>query len=255
MTIIDTHAHIDQIEDFDGMVKRAVEAGVTDVVAMSVDLTSMQKVLDLSKQSLGLRIHPALGVHPGTIKPEEQSLAFDFMKANISQAKAIGETGLDYWYKWVRKDEVERQKQKDSFLFHLELAKTYDLPIVIHSRGAWKECLAMAQSVGTTKALFHWYSGPVDVMTKILDQGYYVSTSPSVGYSEESKKAMGVAPIDRILIETDSPVRYRDESGDYVAEPKDVWKTLKSLSQLKQMDEAALLAQVNANARKFFGII
>jgi TatD DNase family protein len=72
------------------------------------------------------------------VKPDAQAAAFDFMRANIKQASAIGETGLDYWYKWVRKDEVERQKQKDSLNFHLDLARESDLPIVIHSRGAWR---------------------------------------------------------------------------------------------------------------------
>ena len=75
------------------------------------------------------------------IKPETQQEAFDFMRSNIKQASAIGETGLDYWYKWVRKDLVERQKQKDSFSFHLSLAREFDLPVVIHSRGAWRDCL------------------------------------------------------------------------------------------------------------------
>ncbi len=255
MTIIDTHAHIDHLEDLDNVLLRAKQAKVSDIVAMSVDLASMQQVLDIAKKNLEPRIHPAIGVHPGKVKPEIHDEVVAFMKAHVAQAKAVGETGLDYWYKWVRKDEVERQKQQDSFRFHLEFAKAYDLPIVIHSRGAWKECLAMAQAVGTSKALFHWYSGPVDVMKKILDAGYYVSTSPSVGYSVESQQAMREAPLDRILIETDAPVYYRDPAGEYLAEPKDVWKTLKHLSALKSVDENKLLEQVNSNAKRFFGIV
>lgn len=252
--IIDTHAHIDQFEDLSGVLSRAHEAGVSDIVAMGVDLDSMKKVLDIAVQYKEPKIHPALGVHPGMVKPESQQLAYDFMRANVKQAHAIGETGLDYWYKWVRKDEVERQKQKDSFSFHLSLAREFNLPIVIHSRGAWRDCLSMAVESGVKRALFHWYSGPVDILNQIIEAGYYVSTSPSVAYSPESRQAMSHAPIERILIETDSPVNYKEGEVFFKSEPKDVIRTWKALAKLKNLDEQGTLAAVNANAKHFFGI-
>jgi TatD DNase family protein len=252
--IIDTHAHVDQLEDLSGALMRAHEAGVTDIMAMSVDLSSMQKVLAIAGQYQQPKIHLALGVHPGMVREETQQQALDFMRANASQACAIGETGLDYWYKWVRKDEVERQKQKDSFSFHLDLAREFDLPIVIHSRGAWQDCLSMARESKVKRALFHWYSGPVDVLDQIIDAGFYVSTSPSVAYSPESRKAMAHAPLERTLIETDSPVSYRDGETSFMAEPKDVVRTWEALAQLKNLNEEETLAAVNANAKRFFGI-
>ncbi len=274
LPIIDTHAHIDQLEDFPGAMARAYEAGVSDIVAVSVDLDSMKKLLDKTPSGLqplspneaignicsdigpyqSPKIHVALGVHPGKVQPETQQLAFDFMRANIKHARAIGETGLDYWYKWVRKDEMERQKQKDSFAFHLGLAREFDLPIVIHSRGAWRDCLSMARAAGVKRALFHWYSGPVDILDQILDAGFYVSTCPSVAYSPESRRAMAHAPIERILVETDSPVNYKEGETSFMAEPKDVIRTWKALAELKNLDEQKTLAAVNSNAKSFFGI-
>lgn len=254
MRIIDTHAHLDQFEDLPGALARADQAGVSDIVAVSVDVDSMKKVLDLAAQHQKPKVHPALGVHPGLVKPDTQQAAFDFMRANIRLARAVGETGLDYWYKWVRKDEVERQKQKDSFSFHLDLAREFDLPIVIHSRGAWRDCLSMALNSGVKRALFHWYSGPVDILDQIIDAGFYVSTSPSVAYSPESRRAMAQAPLERVLVETDSPVNYRDGETSFMAEPKDVIRTWKALAQLKNLDEQDALAAVNANARTFFRI-
>jgi TatD DNase family protein len=254
MTIIDTHAHIDQLEDLPGALARADEAGVSDIVAVSVDLDSMKKVLSIAGQYRKPKIHPALGVHPGEVQPDTQQLAFDFMRANIKQARAIGETGLDYWYKWVRKDQLERQKQKDSFSFHLGLAREFDLPIVIHSRGAWRDCLSMARAAGVKRALFHWYSGPVDILDQILEAGFYVSTGPSVAYSPESRKAMARAPLERILVETDSPVNYKDGETSFMAEPKDVIRTWKALAQLKGLNEQEVLNAVNTNAKIFFEI-
>lgn len=255
MQIIDTHAHIDQLEDLPGALTRAHEAGVTDIVAVSVDLGSMQKVLGIAQQYQQPRIHGCLGIHPGMIKPEEQQAAFDFMRANVKQARAIGETGLDYWYKWVRKDEIERRKQKDSFQFHLDLGREFDLPVIVHSRGAWRDALGMAIESKARRVLFHWYSGPLDIMEQILSAGFYVSTSPSVAYSPESQRAMTQAPLERILIETDSPVTYREAGGSFQAEPRDVQRTWKALAKLKNLDEGQVLAAVNANAQAFFGIM
>jgi len=254
MDIIDSHAHIDQLEDLPGALTRAHEAGVTDIMAMSVDLDSMQKVLALAAQYQMPKIHPALGVHPGLVKKETQPQALEFMRAHISEARAIGETGLDYWYKWVRKDELERQIQKDSFSFHLKLACEFDLPIVIHSRGAWRDCLSMAREAKVKRALFHWYSGPTDILDGITEAGFFVSTSPSVAYSPESQKAMAHAPLERILIETDSPVYYKDGESSFRSEPKDVIKTWKALARLKNLSEDEVLAAVNKNARSFFRI-
>lgn len=252
--IIDTHAHVDQLEDLSAAMAGAHEAGVSDIVAVSVDLDSMKKVLAIAGQYQKPKIHPALGVHPGKVQPDTQQLAFDFMRTHIKEACAVGETGLDYWYKWVRKDEVERRKQKISFAFHLNLAREFDLPIIIHSRGAWRDCLAMALESGVKRALFHWYSGPVDILDQILHAGFYVSTSPSVAYSPESRRAMAHAPLERILVETDSPVNYKDGETSFMAEPKDVIRTWKALSQLKNLDEQEALTAVNANAKKFFRI-
>jgi TatD DNase family protein len=252
--IIDSHAHIDQLEDLPGALARADEAGVSGIMAVSVDLDSMKKVLAIAGQYRKPEIYPALGVHPGKVHPDTQQTAFEFMRANIKQARAIGETGLDYWYKWVRKDMGERQKQKDSFSFHLGLAREFDLPIIIHSRGAWRDCLDMALESNVKRALFHWYSGPVNVLDQILEAGFYVSTSPSVAYSPESRRSMTHAPLERILVETDSPVHYKDGETFFMAEPKDVVKTWKALSQLRNLNEEETLAAVNANARVFFGI-
>lgn len=255
MPIIDTHAHIDEIENWPQAMTRAVEAQVSDVIAVSLHLDSMRRILDLAKKADGLRIHPALGVHPESVLQGLPSAeVFDFIKTHIHEAVAIGETGLDFWYKAVKDNQEEKDKQRSSFSRHLELAKTYDLPIIIHSRGAWSECLEMTLQTGVKKALFHWYSGPLDVLKGVLDAGFYVSTSPSVGYSPQSQQAMLACELDRILIETDSPVTYRSQEGSYKAEPKDVWSTLKALSRLKQIDEQELLEKVNTNARTFFNL-
>jgi len=96
----------------------------------------------------------------------------------------------------------------------------------------------------------------VDVLEDIIKEGYYVSTSPSVAYSPQSREAMAAAPIEQTLIETDCPVYYRDENTQegFKAEPKDVFKTLAAYSRLKGIEQADALKILNQNARNFFGI-
>jgi len=254
MQIIDTHAHLDHVPDVEAALDRAAQAGVSDIVAVSTDLKAIRKNLELKRSRTSPRIHAAFGVHPGEIKVEELEETFAFIRSNIREAVAIGETGLDYFYKWVRKNDDEKAKQRDCFQKHLDLAKEFELPIIIHSRGAWQDCLDMAKAAGVRRTLFHWYSGPVDILEKILNEGYYVSTSPSVAYSPQSREAMSHAPIERTLIETDSPVFYHQTEGGFQAEPKEVWRTLKAYAALKNIDEKGALARLNANAKEFFKI-
>ena len=138
----------------------------------------------------------------------------------------------------------------------MSLAKEFDLPAIIHSRGAWQECLEMAQAGGVRKAIFHWYSGPVDVLKEILAQGYFVSSSPSLAFSPQSREAIINAPIEQTLIETDSPVFFRGkmESENFKAEPKDVVRTLKAYCELKKIDQDKAAAIFTANAKKFFNL-
>ena len=272
-TIIDTHAHLYEFPDAGSMLRDSAAAGVSDVVALGVDLTSNQKHLELGltldagrctdssnvqpPASNDLKIHLAFGLHPGNItSPADTEACFAFMREHVREAVAIGETGLDFWYKWVRKDEGKKREQQQVFDRHLALAKEHGLPVVIHSRGAWRECLDLTIRAGIKKAVFHWYSGPIDILKDVLDAGFLVSFTPALAYSPEHRKAAELAPVDRILIETDTPVAYAvAQGGDKIAStPKDVWRTLKLLSELKGMPEDQLLQLVNASARKFFGI-
>jgi TatD DNase family protein len=256
MNIIDTHAHLDHIDNLDESLTRAAEAGVESIVGVSVGLDSCRKNLEIKKNFSSPNIHAALGIHPGEIKLDEIDDCLRFIRDSIKEAIAVGETGLDYWYKWVKKDEAKKREQREIFARHLELGKEFDLPVIIHSRGAWRDCFEMTKAAGVRRAEFHWYSGPLDVLKDILDQGYFVSTTPSLAYSPQSREAISAAPIEQTLIETDCPVHYKHEGSDekYSARPKDVFATLKAYCHLKNIDQDKALEQFNTNARSFFNL-
>ena len=255
MTIIDTHAHLDQVADIAGVLNEAWIAGVESILAVGEDLLSNKRNLEISRIFSQPRVFVGLGLHPGKIETSPIDECLDFMTEHIDEAKAVGETGLDYWYPSVRKDETKKEEQRSVFLRQLTLARDHHLPAVIHSRGAWRDCLEMAKSQRITKAVFHWYSGPLDVLQDILAAGYFVSASPSLAYSPQAKAAMVHAPIERTLIETDCPVFYRFPDGNkWAARPRDVWKTLQFYAELKNIPADDAVEVLNDNARKFFAL-
>jgi TatD DNase family protein len=257
MFIYDTHAHLDHIEDLDGALRRAADSGVRGIVAPGMDLASCEKLPGLALRGGTPRIYYALGIHPSEAGRTDLSAVAEHIRRRAGDLAAVGEIGLDFWYKWARRDEDKKAEQRGVFRALIEQAKEINLPAVIHSRGCWRECFETARAVGLEKAEFHWYSGPLDVLKDILDAGYFVSTSPSVAFSPQSREAMAYAPVEQTMIETDSPVFYKDREADsagFKSEPKDVWKTLEAYAALKGLDRDQALDRLNSNAEYFFGI-
>jgi TatD DNase family protein len=276
--IIDTHTHLCDIPDIAEVLTASAASGVSDIVALGIDLASNKRHIEIVQRwqenvpslagevlGMGIRIHLALGLHPGNVTQQEIDSCISFFRdalrnlagsANEGLVVAIGEIGLDFWYKTVRQDDIKKNEQRAAFAQQLELAREFDLPVVIHSRGTWRECLDMTVKAGVRKAVFHWYSGPVDVLKDILDAGFLMSVSPALAYGVEVRAAAAYAPIDRILVETDTPVIYsRLHSGQSVpSTPEDVWLSFRSLCALKGLDEAKTLDVVNASARAFFDL-
>ena len=251
---IDTHAHLDHVENVEQALQDAVAAGVEGIVALGMDLNSNKRNLEIKKKTVSPRIYLGLGIHPANIVAEEVEATIAFIREHIRDAHAIGEIGMDFWYKGVKKDEAKKEEQRQVFRRQLLLAQEYRLPVVIHSRGTWQECLDMAREAGIQKAVFHWYSGPLDVLENILAEGYLVSASPALAYSPQSREAIQHAPIEQTLIETDCPVFYNYPEGGFSSQPKDVFKTLEAYARLKQVNAERALEILNHNAKKFFSL-
>ncbi len=256
MKIIDTHAHLDQVQDVDQALKEAARCGVEAVVAVGVDLAANQKNLNIQARVGDPKIYVALGIHPQSLPGESVEESLDFIRKNVGQARAVGEVGLDFWYKHVRKDEGMKKLQKDVFARQLKLAKEFDLPVIIHSRGAWADCVAMVKESGIGRGVFHWFSGPLEILKEILELGFLISATPSLAYSPQARAAVEEAPLDRILIETDTPVFYKntDLDGGFTAGPKDVVRTLNLLAELKKIPPQEAVTVLDANARDVFGL-
>lgn len=245
----DTHAHLADLPE--GAVERARAAGLRGVVAVSATAATCMGTLRLRDQHPDF-VHAALGVHPTEFFNEDLDATLNIIRENRAHLVAVGEIGLDYWHKLVRKDKAQRGRQTEFYVAQLAAARELDLPVSVHSRGAWRDCLSLASEHGPGRGVFHWYSGPLDVLDDVLDAGYYVSCTPALEGSPELRAAMARAPLERILVETDSPVWIK--SLNRPSEPADVQLTIGHLADLKGLPREDVEEATARNAESLFGL-
>lgn len=241
--LIDGHVHLSEIERTESVVENALNAGITRMIAVAMNLDSCRKTLAIADRFPDT-VLPAIGYHPWSIKEEDVEDTIIFISQNIHRCVALGEVGLDY------KVKVKKNLQKAVFSKLLYLAVKSNKPVIIHSRFSYQRTYEMAVGAGVQKAVFHWYSGPVDILDNIIASGFFVSATPALAYSPYHQTAMKRAPVERILIETDAPVQY----GDRASEPADLKETLFHLSRIKKIPEDKLAGIVTKNAERFFGL-
>lgn len=172
--LIDTHAHLEQVENLEQAITEAKTANIIAIIGVGSDYESNQKVLALA-QAYKNFIYPALGLHPWNLKNSEIDRNLEFIEAHINEIAAIGEIGLDY-HKKVR-ERAGKDLQKDALREALKIAKTYKKPVIIHSRYAWRDSLDLVEEAHLEKAVFHWYTGPSSVLRDIVGQGYFISAT------------------------------------------------------------------------------
>lgn len=243
LKLIDGHAHLNEIAQIDAAIKNALAAGVTRIIAVGMDVASNRKTLELAETFPGI-IHPAIGFHPWSINIDNIEETLAFIDKHLDRCIGLGEVGLDY------KVKLKKPVQWEAFSRVLELADRYRKPVIIHSRYSHQRCHRMVSEAGVEKAVFHWYSGSLEILERIIGDGYYVSCTPALAYSPGHQAAIKQAPIDRILVETDCPVVYRGK----VSEPAHLLDTIHHLSRLKGRPMEELAQITTANTRAFFGI-
>lgn len=241
--MVDGHAHLNEVQNLDAALEQAKAAGILGIVAVGMDLRSNRETLALAARFPGF-VHPAVGYHPWAVVLEEIEENLDFLREKLGECVALGEVGIDYGAK------VKRKVQQEIFERVLAIAAGKKRPVIVHSRYSHERTHRMVRDAGIEKAVFHWYSGPADVLARLLDDGYFISCTPALAFSPAHRAAVKLAPIGRILVETDSPVSY---SGK-VAEPADLIVTIRELAALKELpfDEAA--RETAENLRNFYNI-
>ncbi len=252
MKLIDTHAHLEMLDKVDEMLERAEGAGVVAIVTMGSDYESNLWALkeSINHQRRNLKVYPAIGLHPWGLDTSKIEVNIGLIEKNIGKVVAVGEIGLDYWYEEVRKNPGKKEEQRSLFKRLLEIAKRNRKPVSIHSRGAWADCVEIAAETGIEIAVFHWFTGPLDILRKLLDHGYHVSATPAIAYNKEHRAVVANTPLERLVLETDSPVAYQGETSD----PLYILRTLSAVARLKEEKEETIAEKTTENANVIFGI-
>ena len=251
--LIDTHAHLDEIEDLAAAVGRARLAGVAGIIAVGQDLSSNTRNLEMSARYPSF-VYPALGLHPwaiGRLDEAQLERNIAFISDNLHRAIALGEVGLDYDKRVLKT--AGKDMQKDVLRQLLALALRHDKPVSLHSRYAWKDALQEVVAAGIRKLVFHWYTGFSSTLAELIEAGYYISATPAAEYHDEHRRAIREVPLNSLLLETDCPVYYGREQR-YRSQPSDVMRSLKAAALIKDTPQEEAATVTTANACRLFGL-
>jgi len=243
---IDTHSHIDLLENISEIIENAKKSNVK-ILTAGIDIKSNRKILELKKQNPEIEI--CLGIYPTeTLKLSEEEInsEIDFIRNNKNKIIAIGEVGLD-----LKENSPETlEKQKENLSKFIELAKELNKPVIIHSRKAEKECIEFLEKFNYKKIVMHCFSGNFKLVKKILENNWILTIPTSVKNSQHFQKVIEIAPIKNLLCETDSPYLHPDKK--FPNEPKNVIESYKKISEIKKIPLKEVEKTLEKNYANFF---
>ncbi len=244
----DVHCHLNGIREPEKAIQRAKEKNVMKIISCSGGLESMKQNLSFAGRFHGVEC--CLGIHPSDLlrmREKEISSALSFLKENLSKCVAVGEIGLDFFH---AKTSAQRSLQKKLFGEQLSIAKENSLPAEVHSRAAEKGVLEILPSFAPSTTLLHWFQGSEKEVEKALEMGCFFSFTPSVLYSKSIQKTAEIVPLERLMLETDSPVKF---SGS-PAEPSWIPGVGEKVAEVKSLSLEEVEFSTTENAFKFFGL-
>ncbi len=257
-TFIDSHAHITSDTVFDGvdaLLARAQAAGISHIVNICTNDITLQRGVALAEKYPW--VHNVAATTPHDVAKEGEAL-FPFMESHARQGLlvAIGETGLDYHY-----HHSQPELQKHFLKRYLQLALDCKLPVVIHCREAFAdlfEILDAGYKIQSKHApgLLHCFTGTLAEAEGVLERDWYLSLSGIVTFkkSDELRAVAKMVPLDRLLIETDTPYLAPQSRRGSINEPAFLPETAAIIASLKGLTLEELAAATSANARRLFNI-
>jgi TatD DNase family protein len=255
--LIDTHAHLDDerfAADRPAVLDRATAAGVSRVVVVATTAATSRVCVDLAARNAPL--FATVGIQPNHVA-EAAPTDWNEVVRLVTAAKvvALGETGLDrYW------DHTPFPQQEDYFARHLDLARRHNRPVVIHCRDAEADVVRMLRADyekhGPVRGVMHSFTGDLPTARDCLAMGLYVSFAGMVTYknAQPLRDVAKEVPLDRLLIETDSPYLAPVPERGKRNEPAFVAHTAALLAQVRGVDAEVIADYTTRNARSLFGL-
>ena len=255
--IADSHCHLDYSHLFDQLndvVKRAQSNQVKYLLTICTTLESFERIkLIIDKY---INIYGTFGIHPHESK-KYTNVNFQFILNKIRKYKkviGIGETGLDFYY-----NHSDKKTQKVSFIEHIHAASELNIPIIVHSRNAeidTYEILKSEMKNSNLKVLMHCFTGSKNFANKLIDLNCYISVSGIITFknSTELVDTISSIPMEKLLVETDSPflapLPYRGKFN----EPSYIVHTVEKLSKIKKTSKETIMNSTTDNFKRLFGL-
>ena len=256
--IVDSHCHLnfdDFKDDLDNVIKNAKDRGVDYMLNISIDLEKFEEVYDLTQTYQN--IWCTTGVHPNNVPKMLDIKSIEKLRSQLSQnllrkkVVGIGETGLDYYRSYENK-----QNQIDFFETHMKVSGETNSPTVIHTRNADEDTIFFLDQFVkkyNSTGLIHCFSSGKSLATCALDNGFYISFSGVITFDKANKirKIVEYVPLNKILVETDSPYLAPIPKRGKRNEPAFTKYTLEQIAKIKKIDPEEV---ANATTNNFFNL-
>ena len=254
MRLFDTHAHYDSgafNADRLEVLASMPEKGVEKILNPGCEMESSRTAVSLAEKFPF--VYAAVGVHPSDCGPWEDGWLEELRTlAAHPKVKAIGEIGLDYYWK----DNPPREFQQKVFHAQLELAEQLGLAVIVHDREAHRDCLEVVRAHPNVTGVYHCYSGSLEDAKILVKMGWMLSFTGVVTY-KNARKSLEVIrwlPMDRLMIETDSPYLTPEPFRGQRNDSGKVYRVAETIAQVKGLDVEEIARITLANGKRFFGI-
>lgn len=276
--LVDSHAHLEVLENLQGVLRHAKAAGVDRIITIGTSLASSRQAIEIAEKfsTDELRIYATCGIHPFDGASDVERLGADNAVVELSKIASkskkvvgIGECGLDYYLdtsdprseasKIQATSEKDKEYQRELFGEQVKLADHLNLPLVVHCRNGWDEIfdyLTRGPWKLRSGGVFHSFTGSEHDVGMTISLGFYVSYSGIVTFknAQEIRLAALDTPSDKILVETDSPYLSPEPFRGQKNEPANVKITSTFLAELKNLNANDFAYQTSKNAKKLFNL-
>ncbi|MCP4355355.1 MAG: TatD family hydrolase [Proteobacteria bacterium] len=250
-TVIDSHCHLDMIKlDSSAVIENALNHGVDFMVTICTELADVEKIVSLSKKYKNVFV--TFGIHPEHAETEMLSPEDIISYAESMKAIGIGETGLDYHY-----NPASKQAQEESFKNHIIAASKLNIPLIIHSREAEDETIAILEEMKKQydfKTVLHCFSSNIKLAEFAIQNDMYISASGIVTFnkSEKIQKIFKKVPKNLLLVETDAPFLAPVPFRGKECEPAMVTQTVQKLAELHNISTEEMAEITTQNFKTLF---
>lgn len=249
MDIVDTHCHLDVAEfdlDRDNVLLNCRQKNISKIIVPAIEARTWHKVLNLCESEKGL--YPALGLHPVFINQHQTD---DISKLDAlletTRPAAIGEIGLDFYVK-----ELDQEQQIYFFEKQLQLAKKYDLPVILHVRKAHDQVLQLLKKIKVKGGFSHAFNGSLQQANQYIELGFKLGFGGTLTYENSTKihKLAKSLPLESMVLETDAPDMVVESHRGERNSPEYIVESLIALANIRQQEPKVIAEQTSQNANE-----